>query len=50
MTKEITELKPESQEEQKRYNVRIGVNYPRPVVDFFKSVKANEKMYNAAIK
>ena len=39
-----------SQEEQKRYNVRIGVNYPRPVVDFFKSVKANEKMYNAAIK
>jgi deoxyribodipyrimidine photo-lyase len=36
-------------EEQKRYGVIIGVNYPRPVVDFFASVKANEKVYDAAI-
>jgi deoxyribodipyrimidine photo-lyase len=36
-------------EEQKRYNVRIGVDYPHPVVDFFSSVKANEKLYNEAI-
>lgn len=38
-----------SQEEQKRYGVRIGVDYPRPVVDFFKSVKANEKVYQSAV-
>lgn len=36
-------------EEQKRYGVRIGVNYPRPVVDFFDSVKANERIYNTAV-
>ncbi|GAB4543433.1 MAG: DASH family cryptochrome [Pleurocapsa sp.] len=36
-------------EEQKRYGVRLGVDYPRPVVDFFKSVKANEKAYNNAL-
>ena len=36
-------------EEQKRYGVRLGVDYPRPVVDFFKSVKANEKVYNASL-
>ena len=35
-----------TQEEQKRYGVRLGVDYPRPVVDFFKSVKANETIYN----
>ncbi len=35
--------------EQKRYGVRLGVDYPRPVVDFFKSVKANEKVYQQAI-
>ena len=34
-----------TQDEQKRYGVRLGVDYPRPVVDFFKSVKANEKIY-----
>jgi deoxyribodipyrimidine photo-lyase len=34
-------------EEQKRYNVRIGIDYPRPVVDFFNSVKGNEKLYNS---
>lgn len=38
-----------SQEEQKRFGVRIGVDYPRPVVDFFKSVQDNEKIYNAAV-
>lgn len=38
-----------SQEEQQRYGVRIGVDYPRPVVDFFKSVKANEKIYQVAV-
>ena len=34
---------------QKRYRVNMGVDYPRPVVDFFKSVKANEKIYQKAI-
>ncbi|MEM9508737.1 MAG: DASH family cryptochrome [Cyanobacteria bacterium P01_E01_bin.35] len=38
-----------SQDEQQRYGVRIGVDYPRPVVDFFKSVKANEKIYQSAV-
>jgi deoxyribodipyrimidine photo-lyase len=33
-----------SQTEQKQYGVRLGVDYPNPVVDFFKSVKANEKI------
>jgi deoxyribodipyrimidine photo-lyase len=36
-----------SQAEQKRYGVRLGVDYPNPVVDFFKSVKANEKIYQS---
>ncbi|PSR17408.1 cryptochrome DASH [filamentous cyanobacterium CCP3] len=34
--------------EQKRFGVTIGVDYPRPVVDLAKSVKANETIYNAA--
>ena len=38
-----------SQDEQKRYGVRLGVDYPRPVVDFFKSIKANEKVYQSAV-
>ncbi|MGK7947027.1 MAG: DASH family cryptochrome [Microcystaceae cyanobacterium] len=38
-----------TKEEQERYNVRLGVTYPRPVVDFFKSVKANEKKYQAIL-
>lgn len=38
-----------NQEEQKRYQVQLGVNYPRPVVDFFKSVKVNETVYQSAI-
>lgn len=37
-----------SQEEQRRYEVILGVDYPRPVVDFFKSVQDNEKIYNGA--
>ena len=35
---------------QKRFGVRIGVDYPCPIVDFFQSVKANEKIYNAALE
>lgn len=38
-----------SQAEQKQFNVRLGVDYPRPVIDFFPSVKANEKIYQSAI-
>ena len=38
-----------TKEEQKRYNLNLGVDYPRPVVDFFKSVKANEKIYRSAV-
>jgi len=37
-----------SQAEQKLYKVRIGVNYPCPAVDFFKSIKANEKIYQSS--
>ncbi|WP_405196645.1 DASH family cryptochrome [Zarconia navalis] len=36
--------------EQKRFNLRLGVDYPNPVVDFMQSVRANEKVYNAGIK
>ena len=36
-------------EEQNRYGVQLGVDYPRPVVDFFKSMKANEKIYQNAV-
>jgi deoxyribodipyrimidine photo-lyase len=32
--------------EQKRFNVRLGVDYPHPVVDLFTSAKANEEIYN----
>ena len=39
-----------SAQEQKHFGVRLGVDYPRPIVDFFKSVKANEKIYNAAVE
>ena len=34
-------------EEQKRYGVRLGVDYPKAIVDLFKSAEANEKIYNA---
>lgn len=37
-----------SREEQNQFGVTIGVDYPQPVVDLFKSAKANEKIYNAA--
>ena len=33
-------------EEQKRYGVRLGVDYPKAIVDLFKSAEANEKIYN----
>jgi deoxyribodipyrimidine photo-lyase len=39
-----------SGEEQKCFGVRLGIDYPRPIVDFFKSVKANEKIYQTAIE
>lgn len=35
--------------EQARYGVRLGVDYPNPVVDLHTSVKANEAIYNAAL-
>jgi deoxyribodipyrimidine photo-lyase len=38
-----------TKDEQKRYGVQLGVNYPRPIVDFFQSVKANERMYQIAV-
>jgi deoxyribodipyrimidine photo-lyase len=34
--------------EQSRFQVRLGVDYPHPIVDLFKSAKANEEIYNAA--
>ena len=34
-----------SQEEQKRFKVQLGLDYPRPIVDFFESLKYNEKVY-----
>ena len=39
-----------NKEEQKRYSVQLGVDYPRPIVDFFKSIKANEEIYQNAVK
>ena len=35
-----------SQGEQKQFGVQLGVDYPRPCVDFFQSVKANEKKFS----
>lgn len=35
-------------DEQKQYGVKLGVDYPHPVVDLFKSAAANEKVYNLA--
>jgi deoxyribodipyrimidine photo-lyase len=34
--------------EQQRWGVIIGVDYPRPIVDLFKSAAANQKIYDAA--
>jgi deoxyribodipyrimidine photo-lyase len=35
--------------EQQRFEVNIGVDYPNPVVDLFKSAEANKKIYDAAV-
>jgi len=35
--------------EQQRFGVRLGVDYPLPVVDLFQSAEANERIYNGAI-
>jgi deoxyribodipyrimidine photo-lyase len=37
-------------EEQKRYSIQLGVDYPRPIVDFFKSIKVNEAIYQNAMR
>lgn len=34
--------------EQERFGVRLGVDYPNPIVDLFQSAQANERIYNAA--
>jgi deoxyribodipyrimidine photo-lyase len=34
--------------DQTRFGVRIGVDYPRPVVDLFASARANQELYDAA--
>lgn len=39
-----------SKEEQKRFGVQLGVDYPHPIVDLQKSVKANERIYTAALE
>lgn len=38
-----------SRAEQQRYGVRLGVDYPHPIVDLFQSAAAQEKLYNAAL-
>ncbi|HIK46220.1 MAG TPA: hypothetical protein IGR64_15260, partial [Leptolyngbyaceae cyanobacterium M65_K2018_010] len=35
--------------EQKRFGVRLGVDYPTPVVDLFQSAQENESIYNQAL-
>ena len=34
--------------DQTRFGVRVGVDYPKPVVDLFESARANQKLYDAA--
>ena len=34
--------------EQQRFGIRLGVDYPNPVVDLFQSAAANEAIYNRA--
>ncbi len=34
--------------EEQRFGVKLGVDYPTPIVDLFKSAAANEQVYNAA--
>lgn len=36
-------------EEQDRFQVRLGVDYPEPVVDLEQSVQANQRLYNQAL-
>lgn len=36
--------------EQRRWHVRLGMDYPKPVVDLFKSAQKNEALYNQAIQ
>jgi deoxyribodipyrimidine photo-lyase len=36
--------------EQKRFGVILGVDYPQPMVDLEKSVKANQLIYDAAVR
>jgi deoxyribodipyrimidine photo-lyase len=38
-----------SPDQQKRFNVQIGVDYPQPVVDLFKSADENKRIYEAAL-
>lgn len=35
--------------EQQRFGVRMGIDYPQPVVDLLRSAQANEEIYNRAI-
>ncbi len=37
-------------DEQRKFGLTLGVDYPRPVVDLFKSAKANELIYNQAFR
>ncbi len=34
--------------EQDRFGVKIGVDYPRTIVDLWQSLQENEKIYNPA--
>ncbi|NEQ47392.1 MAG: DASH family cryptochrome [Leptolyngbya sp. SIOISBB] len=36
--------------EQQQFSLRLGVDYPHPIVDLQKSVEANERIYNAALE
>ncbi len=36
--------------EQERFRVKIGIDYPQPIVNLWESVKENQKIYNAALK
>ncbi len=36
--------------EQRQFGVQLGVNYPYPIVDLFKSAAANEKIYDSAVQ
>jgi deoxyribodipyrimidine photo-lyase len=36
-------------DQQKRFNVIIGVDYPQPVVDLFKSADENKRIYEGVL-